>query len=300
MAGKTTGLIMCASFVLLAGAAGGTVEISSKKLITWHTFDEGKGAWALDSATEGRVSDRSELKGKAKWAKDGVHKGAVYFPGKNGSYLYLSHLSKDIQAIRGEPHRRATFAFWFKCADKDKGKAVQTLFETGGYHNNINVFIYEGVLHVGIIGGYPKAHQPPQWMNTKQNLCKGVGWKMRNGKWHHFALVIEADTKPVPNGYRVYLDGKLTMTGLGVQVDGHGAQSALGAANDEAIYPSARHGWTQIPTNPRAPDADGNRYTEAEARGIHPFAGFMDDFRLYKRVLTAEELKTLYENGTKQ
>lgn len=291
-------LVMAALIVAVATTVPCFAEISNERLVTWLTLDEGNGTAAHDMASDGLVRDDSELKGDATWTTDGVHGGAVHFSGNNGSYVYLHHCSKDIQAITtGGPHNRATFAFWFKCDDNDKTGAVQTLFETGGYHNNLNIFLYQGQLYVGVNSGYPSSIMGPQWLNTLDNLVEGTSFELQDNQWRHLAFVIEADEKPVDDGYRVYLDGQLIMKGRGVHLEGHGAQAGLGAVNDEAIYPSARQGWRPIPSNPHAPDADPKGRPESETRGIYPFVGCMDDFRLYKRVLSAEEIKQLHNEG---
>ena len=136
-------------------------------------------------------------------------------------------------------------------------------------------------------------------MNTKDNLRDNIDWKLQDDKWHHFAFTVEADMTPVPHGYKIYLDGQLAMTGTGTQIDAHGAQSGLGAVNDEAIYPRSREGWYDIPGNPHAKDADTHRDRQDLCRGIYPFTGYVDDFRLYQRVLAPNEIATLYQDGRK-
>ena len=292
--GYSTSVALC---VMLVNATASYAEVSDEKLITWFTFDEGQGRGVTDTAPQGESDDKSGLKGDVAWDKSGVHGGSLRFPGKHGSFVFLPPGSKDIQANRSKlgPHSHVTFSYWFNADESKKADTVQTLFETGGYHNNINVFIYEGVLYVGAIGGYPTAHQPAQWMNTKENLLTDVQWEMRDRQWHHFAFVIDADEKPVAGGYRIFLDGELAVTGLGSVVEGHGARGGLGAANDEAIFPHKRNGWAELPSMPRVKDTDGDR--NPESIGIYPFAGAIDDFRLYKRVLSSEEIKQLHDEG---
>jgi len=290
------------AFLLSLSTAPLFADVDDEGLVTHLTFDEGTGRWAKDSAPHGVEDDKSELRGDTTWIDDGVHGSAVKFSGKHGSYIYLKHCSADIQVCRSvRQHNHSTFAFWFKCDDNNKKETLQTIFETGGYHNNLNVFIYEGVVHVGVIGGYPnkKPHrfQPPQWMNTKDNLRDGTDWQIVDGRWHHFAFTVEAGTSPVPKGYKVYLDGQLVMTGTGTQIDAHGAQAGIGAVNDEAIYPRSRDGWYDIPGGPHAKDADTHKDQQELCRGIYPFAGCVDDFRLYHRVLTPDEIATIHKTG---
>lgn len=282
-------------------------QVSDEALATWITFDEQKGTTVGDQAPHGYTRDRGTLEGDTRWTADGVFGGAIHFPGKEGSYIRLER-SGDIQALSGpnpRSHKHSTFALWFKCEEMNRPKSVQTIFETGGYHNNVNIFVYEGVLHIGLCSGYPfkpspgkpPALQKPQWMNTRDNLGTDASFKLADGVWHHMALTVEGNDTPNEDGFKVYLDGQFAMSAPGVQIHEHGASAGFGGVNDEAIYPRKRDGWTPIPTNPKAPDAIARLRPDSETRGIRPFAGDLDDFRLYSRVLSAEEISALHNDG---
>lgn len=293
--------------LLLAFGARLQADVDDDALVTHLTFDEQEGRTVGDLAPQGYTKDKGCLEGLATWLPGGVFGGAIQFPGQNGSYLPLDR-SGDIQALAGpfpRSHKLTTFATWFRCDDANRQRAVQTIFETGGYHNNVNMFIYEGVLYVGLCSGYPfkptpgkpPSLQKPQWMNSRDHLPEGMTLDLSHGQWHHIALTVRGNDMPNKDGFKLYIDGRFVTSRPGVQIHEHGAAAALGAVNDEAIYPSARHGETPLPANPRAPDLSRYRDDPGQAQGIHPFAGAIDDFRVYRRVLSEDEIAALYHLG---
>jgi len=108
--------------------------------------------------------------------------------------------------------------------------------------------------------GTPGWSTPGTW-NTTANLSVGV--------WYHVAATYDY-TQPVGTGSIVYINGS-------------NANATAGVAEGGSFTPPA-----SAPVTLGVANLSGNRY----------YDGVLDDFRIYNRILSAEEMLSLYENSS--
>lgn len=95
--------------------------------------------------------------------------------------------------------------------------------------------------------------------------------KVSDGEWHHVAATFDGDIK------RIYVDGKIDV-------------EQATATNNKMIGPKAqRYGFIGIGSE--APDFNGN------ASPTWTFNGLMDEFLMFHRALSEEEVENLYKSN---
>jgi hypothetical protein len=157
------------------------------------------------------------------------------------------------------PKGKFTAAFWFRARD-NSGSGCQYMLSHGrvGAHHNLNVYFMEdgyvrsqGVLRTSLADEDDKEGEGPEALG-QLDVPRGLA----DGKWHHYALVVDA------GGSRVYIDGEKR------------AESKNGGGA----------------FNPDGKLFIGCRQNRARARF---YGGDLDDVRVYSRALSANEVRDL-------
>ncbi len=161
----------------------GSIPITDPNLVGWWTFDEGKGARAVDWSGHGH---HAELNGTASpaWV-EGYDGGALSFSGTSShDYLVTSY-----PGVTGT-HSRSVTA-WIKTATS--GEVISWGQNASGQRWILDVQESNGnlgAIRVDISGGYR------------------VGWTdLRNNEWHHVAAVLADDGTPAATEIKLYVDG---------------------------------------------------------------------------------------------
>lgn len=137
--------------------------------------------------------------------------------------------------------QRRTVEVWFKVDDKYIAHRKQVVYHAGDDRSGLTIYVHDGLL---FFGGYNLlddandcAHWPGTWLSTD---------RIRSGKWHHAAIVLDGRSQVRPNTFRAYLDGKLVDVGAGAQLSVCSGPLALGTPaagirfHDTTTTPSPR------------------------------------------------------------
>ena len=164
------------------------------------SFDEETGKLAVDTSDQGR-DNSGRLVGNAKWGQ-GRLDGAVRFSGRRDAVTLGK--SRDIDL---GTHNQRTVSMWFK-ADKVSGRKAQVIYEEGGRDRGLNIYLKDDLLHVGGWGGKWKG----DWIESN---------KVKSGKWHHVALVLDGTGRLKDDAMTAYLDGNKIDSGQSTKLWGH-------------------------------------------------------------------------------
>lgn len=154
-------------------------------------------------------------------------------------------------------YEQRTVNLWFN-ADSIAG--TQYLYGEGGGTRAIQIYMTNGVLHAQ---GYNKVLSENGWM-TETILDAPVSSAVSVGTWHNVTITLHGDpanpqTELAADGFKLYLDGVLLDTGIG-----------------GAIY---EHNQADVGS-----DYNGNRV----------FDGAIDNVRIFNKVLTPEDVSTIF------
>jgi len=145
---------------------------------------------------------------------------------------------------------KRTVSFWFKPKDVAPRQAI---FAEGGPGSGFNIYLKNGQLHAGT---WAMAIWPGTWLHS------GV---IEPGVWHHAAITLDNDADTLrADTLTLWLDGARIGSGPAARIPGHVA-TLIGRA-------------------------ESTRYDDGVAKTPDHFAGRISDFRIYNRVLSAEEL----------
>ena len=113
-------------------------------------------------------------------------------------------------------------------------------------------------LNIYVYGGslYVGAWPNGCWLSTSQ---------ISSGQWHHVAIVLDGGESTLQG----YLDGEEFNSGAGATLANHGDNIGIGKVREST------------------------RFHTGSATGAHPFAGLVDDVRVYNRVLDSTEIDAL-------
>ena len=205
-----------------------------------------------------------------------VEGGPALVSGPVGQALFFHGVDDRILLSPGDiPHlaglKTGTIAFWFRFEDVLNRQAILPLVYLGmdEVRERHNLFVIE-------IG-----HRMPgnrklyvTWIrDDRVELCFDSGFNLQPGRWYHFALVVSEA------GNTGYLDGQ-ELSGRHYNFGDAGMRRFLADVLSPELF-ALGYGKT--------------------ARGKSPrflyFTGAMDDFRLYSRPLSSEEVAALYRQG---
>ncbi len=215
----------------------------------------------LDSETGGITEDSSNLGRDNKgFLKNGTiideTNGYAVFDGLD-DYIAITS-SPDINL---ESHAKRTISMGFNAEDINLTDRKQILWEEGGNHSGLAIYIDNGLLYVGSWDG----NQWDTYLSTDQ---------IQSGQWHQVTLVLDAtpgsDT-PEVGALKAYLDGVEFAEGEAGELKSHANGIGLGGLE----------GSTKL--------HDG----VSQGAGELGFAGKIDDVSLYNRALSASEVEQL-------
>ena len=233
-------------------------EVSTVAEVVYYSFDEGEGTIATDLRGE---DHNGQLINEPLWSEPdgGIVGGGIRLDGVDDRVDM-----PDSNEINLSDHSLRSISVWFKAEDPVRvGK--QVLYEEGGGTRGLNFYLSSGELFVGGWNGGGNS-----WEETY------LSTELIDTDWHHVALVLEAEvsTDLQPNVFKAYLDGKEFGGGSAATLDPHSGDIALGGNNGATRY------------------HDGN----ANGSGDH-FKGWLDEFHLWNRALSASEIGQLFSRG---
>ncbi len=248
--------------VVFAGGGGNLVapivinnEPNNAELIAELKFEDNSGTLAADSSPFGQDNSGSLLNGADLTSVAGNLTGVVNFDGDN-DYIALSN-SRDINL---GIHQQRTISLWFQADDINPTTGKQVLYEEGGAIRGLNIYLDAGQLYVG------------GW-NTPESGWSGTYLSTDNitsNKWHHVALVLDGETTVQPDSFIAYLDGQEFARGEGSQLWSHG--NAIGLGNINGV----------------------TKFHDGISNTSNGFAGSLDEFKIYNRVLDNIEVDDLF------
>jgi len=144
-----------------------------------------------------------------------------------------------------------TVAMWFKA---DGTSLRQVLFEEGGGTHGLNMYIYNDDLYVGM------------WRDTGATETY-LSTPVDAGVWHHAAFVLDSSST-----FTGYLDGIAFDTGVGATVPAYANENFIGGRNGNS--------------DTRFETGTGS----GQGANSNAFGGMLDQFVLYNRALTDQEI----------
>ena len=210
----------------------------------WWTFDETSGVIAADS-----IGDANGLIVDDPVWTEGRVDGGLFFAGED-DYGYVR--VPDYQGVTGTSSRMCMA--WVKTETTGAILSWGSSTPVGGDYwymfVNYSSVGEPGALHVSVMGG------------------NAVGTTdLRDGQWHHIAVILNDDGSPDASELLLYVDGQL---------------EALSYVSSQAIHTAA--------------DLDvyiGSRFGETS----HLFTGIIDDVRIYELDLAAMNILCLYHQA---
>ena len=231
---------------------------SSADAEVYLTMDEGEGITATDS----RGGDNNgRLINGASWTGPGG--------GIAGTGIVLDGIDDQIPIENVDElnlRREQTVTFWFK-ADDPLQETKQVLYEDGDSSGGLNIYLEAGRLYAGA------------WVYDTNNSWKEtyLSTELDDTSWHHVGLVLHAKLTGndfFADGFKGFLDG--------FQFGSGNARIGLGRRDNITL----------------GANGDTTRYHDGV--GMDPgnhFAGIVDEFRLWKRLLTPFEVGQLFSKG---
>ncbi len=143
----------------------------------------------------------------------------------------------------------------------DDVTARQVLFEEGGTSKGLNIYIDNGNLYIGA------------WDRAVGFDGTFLSTAIQAGQSYSVSLVLDATNTMTADALRGYLDGQLFGSGTAMQIRGHGSGTAFGSNSGRTRF------------------HDGSSTKDV----AYNFAGRLDHLRIYNRVLTIDEIVSLYE-----
>lgn len=232
-------------------------------LVAWYRLD-GDGTDSstnhLDAPADGAVPTQDRF---------GAASAALYFNGgvvyqTNGSAVVTNGVDLEVTnsvALNLSTTHQRTISLWFNAA-RFLSLTNQVLWEEGANVRGINIYLHGDRL---LAGAY----------NTNKNESGWPGnWidmgPVQTGRWYHVALVLNASNAVAPDALRAYLDGQYMGNAPGSQIWAHSGLIGAAGMRGGAIFHDGYVG------------GNGRR-----------FKGSLDEIRIYRRALTAEEVAAL-------
>lgn len=213
-------------------------------------------------------------------SNDGIVKGsAAFVDGKSGKAIsfdgvddYVEFSSDAVSAIGGLTE--GTIAFWFKYESLLEKQTVMPLFYIGGEERDSdNMYIIEiGHFNERGFGVDPSNKKIySTWIKDNKDpfLCFDTNMNMEENQWHHYAVVVS------PSGNTGYLNG-VELTGRNYNF------------GNKVMSPFL----SSIPAKKKLMIGYG-RSSAAVGPDFVFFKGAVDDYRIYSKALSAEEIKEL-------
>jgi hypothetical protein len=241
-------------------------------LVLWYKFDESSGTTAADSAVFGGTARNATLAtigtgGSATFStarQVGTHAvklaPATTSPVTNGGYI-------TVPALQSLAPNALTIAVWVNLAANTVNQDWERIFDfgTGTTANNF--------LYLVARAGSPSTN-PVQFVISTKGHSAASGQTINSpaeltpNVWHHIAIVLPAGSTYTGT---MYIDGLAVATNTAMTLHA----SDIGATNDNYLGRSQFGGTSS---------GDGDPL----------FNGSLDDFRVYKRALSRQEISDLF------
>ncbi|MCH2156757.1 MAG: LamG domain-containing protein [Opitutales bacterium] len=245
--------------ILADGAGGSPVDLlSSEELVGHFPFDEG---WTDRSGIQNlRINGGALIEADA-----GQFMGGARFDGVDD----VANIRNNnlLNTYDGGLAQR-TISLWFS-VDDVASMQRQVIFDLGGSKRGFNAYIEDGVLHAGIWDIATDAIIGDQ--ETWPGTWRTVGG-IEPGAYYHLLMVLDASespTLPHPGAFKAYLNGVEFDVGndIAMQIAAHTDACSLGGPAGKSKFLSG-------------------------GTGSH-FRGFLDDFAVWNRVLSDDEIARL-------
>jgi hypothetical protein len=236
------------------GSGGAAVD---RDLVLWYRFDEDSGRTAADSAIAGGVARNATLM----TAGTGT---ATFSPTHQVGTHAVSLVGTDatnggyvlLPSLRSLAPAAATIAGWVNLSANGPAQNWERIFSFGT-STTVNMFL---TARTGTTPNVVRFAITTSGAPGQESLSATTA--LSPAVWHHLAVVLEGGATYTG---RLYIDGVTVATNPAMTLH----PGDLGATTDNYI------GRSQYDADPY-------------------FAGLVDDFRVYKRALTAAEITTLF------
>lgn len=255
-----------------AGGAGGTGI--DPDLVLWYKFDESSGTKAADSSASGGASRDGTvatygMSGSATFSTDsrvGTHAlslaPSMYSPGYAGGYV-------TVPALKTLAPDAITVALWVKLAAVSSAQDWERIFDFGSGTYATAPFFYM-TARANNAPNTPVRFGISKSGNTAAAEQRLEGTSMLTANvWHHIAVVLPAGS---PYTGTMYIDGAVAATNKAMTLH----------LSDLATTTNNWLGRSQF----------------SGSSGSDPFFyGSLDDFRVYRRALSADEVQALHQSA---
>lgn len=164
----------------------------------------------------------------------------------------------DSSDINVGTYLERSISFWFRAEDASKAGA-QVLYEEGGGTRGLNFYLEAETLYFG------------GWNNNENGWGESyLSTPLNDDEWHHVAIVVDAPETTNGN-FIAYLDGFEVARSPAAAINNHTGDIGIGAMDDSTRYHDG------------SSSGDGNH-----------FEGWIDEFQLWNRALSAEEVGQLF------
>jgi hypothetical protein len=246
-------------------SGGSGADATAQDLVLWYKFDESSGRTAADSASFGGTAHNASL------ARVGSIGGAVFSTSKQvGTHAVTLTPSTTgtsggyviVPSLHTLAPSAITIAVWVNLASTAPTQDWERIFDFGAGSTTANNFLY-----LVARAGDPYANVV-QFVISTQGHSASVGQTINSpnaltpNAWHHVAIVLPAGTTYTGT---LYIDGKAVATNSAMSLH----VSDIGATTNNWLGRS--------------------QYSDAL------FSGSLDDFRVYKRALSSQEISDLFD-----
>jgi len=249
-------------------AAGGTTAATSTStggaatdpdLVLWYKFDDTAGPEVLDSSGNGRNAKLQTLgAGTAEYSTTHqVGTGALDLSASSATVGAYVDMPSGLQAMGVTSS--VTIAAWVQL--KANPTAWERIFDFGVY-GAATSYIFLTPMHNRSTPNAPRFAMSKAAKENEQGINMTTPAVLTTGVWHHFVVVLAATATYTGT---LYIDNVAVGTNSAMTLH----PSDLGATSDNWL------GRSQYPADPL-------------------LNGYLDDFRVYKRALTASEIAKLY------
>ena len=257
-AGGTSSVAAAGASTAAAGTSTGGAA-TDPDLVLWYKFDDTAGPAVLDSSGNGRNGKLETLgAGTAEYSTTHqVGTGALDLSSNSATVGAYVDMPSSLQTMGATS--ALTIATWVQL--KANPTAWQRVFDFGVYGAETS-YIFLTPMHNRSTPNAPRFAMSASAKENEQGIVMTTPEVLTTGVWHHFVVVLAA---PATYTGKLFIDNVLVGTNSAMTLH----TSDLGATSDNWL------GRSQYP-------------------GDSLFNGYLDDFRVYKRALTASEIATLY------
>ena len=239
------------------GGAGTGGAATDPDLVLWYKFDDTAGPTVLDSSGNGRHGTLTTLgAGTAVYSTTHqVGTGALDLSSSSSTVGAYVVVPTNLQAMGAST--AITIASWLQL--KANPVAWQRVFDFGS--SSTTTYIYLSPMHNLSTPNAPRSAISTAGISGENGIMMSTPAAVTTGVWHHFAVVLTAGS---PYTGTLYID-----------------KVAVGTNATMTLHPSDL-------------SASTNNWLGRSQFAADPLLnGYLDDFRVYKRALTATEIATL-------